>query len=155
MPNAVNHELSTEDQGWLKRLSTEIWQEHEDRMRANLSGHTWTQKSYTEKRKLTVDEWERVKRLIRAHELPCLPDGGTFGFGFSLTVCAHSIPGVKPETLVRITGEHLPGMENSGHRANWGQIWETFEPFTHSPRNRELLAFYGFEEPRNREHYEY
>jgi len=153
MAKTAKHELSPRKLAWLKRLSDEIWQEHESEFRANLSGHVTRGNYRTEKRKLTNDEFKRLKKLIRAHELPCLPGGGTFGFGFSLTVCAHSVPGIEPDVLIRITGAHLPGIEAGQN--NWGKIWDAFEPFTHSPRNRELLDFYGFEAPRERGYYEY
>jgi hypothetical protein len=153
MAKTAKHELSTDELAWIRRLSDEIWDEHEDEIRANLSGHVTRRKYRTEKRKLADGEFKRLKKLIRAHELPCLPGGGTFGFGFSLTVCAHSVPGIEPDALIRITGEHLPGIEAG--QQNWSKIWDTFEPFTHSPRNRELLAFYGLEAPRERGYYEY
>ena len=140
--------LSPEEQAWVKQLSGEIWQLNESP--GNVHGDNYR----TEKRKLTKEEWKRLKKLIYAHELPCLPGGGTFGFGFSLTVCSHSpAPQVKPEPLITITGKHLPKVQ-PGHE-NWDQIWATFSPFTHAPRNIELLAFYGMEAPRERVHYEY
>lgn len=156
MAKTVNYDLSTQDLSWLKQLSDEIWQANESESRANLSGHTWKERYYTEKRVMTEDEWKRLKELILAHELPCTPGGGVFGFGFSLTVFSHpSFPGIMPEIAICVTGNHLPHIENPGHGENWGKIWETFEPFTHSARNRELLGYYGFEPPRERSYYEY
>ncbi|MBI5655112.1 hypothetical protein HZC53_05695 [Candidatus Uhrbacteria bacterium] len=156
MAKPVKFELSPKDLAWLEKLSAEIWEEHESEMRANLSGHTWRQKYRTEKRPLTRQEFKRLERLIRTHELPCLPGSGTFGFGFSLTVCGHSAsPGVKPDALICVTGAQLPAALFPSANNDRGLVWSTFEPFTHSPRNRELLKLYGFEEPRERSHYEY
>lgn len=147
-------ELSPKDLAWLEKLGAAIWQTHESAVRANLSGHLMRNDYRTEKRSLTRQEFRRLTRLIRAHELPCLPGSGTFGFGFSLTVCGHSAsPGVKPDALITITGKHLPAALSGGN--GWDGIWSAFEPFTHSPRNCEILAFYGFDPPRERGYYEY
>ncbi len=154
MAKKIAHALSDKDTAWLKKLADGIWEEHTSTQHANLSGHSWESKYHTEKRRLKPAEWERLRKLIRKHELPCLPGPGTFGFGFSLTVCGHSdSPSAKPDVLIRVTGQHLPSVPAG--QQHWGEIWDAFEPFTHAPRNRELLAFYGFEAPRERGHYEY
>lgn len=154
MAKKTTRALSTKNLAWLKKLAAEIWEEHTDVNYANLSGRKFETKRYSEKRRLAPDEWTKLQQLIRRHELPCLPGGGTFGFGFSLTVCGHSpLPEAKPDTLIVVTGQHLPDIL-PGHQ-HWGEIWAAFEPFTHSPRNRELLEFYGFEAPRERGYYEY
>lgn len=155
MAKPVKHDLSPKDIAWLKKLSAEIWQEHLAFERANLTGHVRCKRWLTEKRNLTRQEYKRLERLIRAHELPCLPGGGTFGFGFSLTVCGHSAsPGVKPDAIIAITGKQLPAVLFGSSPSN-DEIWAAFEPFTHSPRNREILSHYGFEPPRERGYYEY
>ncbi|MFA4954764.1 MAG: hypothetical protein WC641_05620 [Patescibacteria group bacterium] len=148
MTQPKSHVLSPEDAVWLERLESEIWKKHIDDPH-NPSETTW----YDETRKLTPEEFERLKMLILEYELPCEPGGGTFGFGFSLYVFNHPpSSGMKPQGLIRITGGHLE--IEPGHK-NWGKIWDTFEPFTHSARNKELLAAYGMEAPRGRKHYEY
>jgi hypothetical protein len=154
MEKPVSRVLSPKDLAWLKKLDAEIWQVHDSTVRANLSGHLMRKSYRTENRKLIRQEFKRLERLIRTHELPCLPGSGVFGFGFSLTVCSHSeSPGVKPEALIVLTGKHLPSCLFG--EADWNTTWAAFLPFTHSPRNRELLAFYGFDPPREREYYEY
>lgn len=143
--------LSDENERWLKGLWDEIWEKVDAHTRDNFSGRSY----HTEKRKLTSEEWDRLKGLILDHELPCMPDSGTWGFGFSLNVFGHSdSPNVKPDLLVSVTGNHLPFLNHPSHK-DWDRIWATFEPFTHSPRNRELLMLYGFGEPGDRLDYEY
>lgn len=155
MAKPVKHELSPKDLAWLNKISAEIWQEHESFERANLTGHLSRKRWRTEKRSMTRQEFKRLERLIRAHELPCLPGGGTFGFGFSLTVCEHSAsPGVKPDVIIVITGKQLPAALFGASPSN-DEIWAAFELFTHSPRNREILKLYGFDKPRERAYYDY
>ena len=146
--------LSPEDLSWLKRLNVSIWEIHESEARANLSGHISYGTFSTEKRQLTDEEFKRLKKLIRKHELPCLPGSGTFGFGFSLTVYNHSPDcRIKPEPVIMITGKHLRQIKPGAK--HWGKIWATFEPFTHSPRNREILMWYGLPQPLSRKELEY
>ncbi|MDQ7814978.1 MAG: hypothetical protein RDU25_04210 [Patescibacteria group bacterium] len=156
MAQPIRHELSAKDLVWLEMLSAKIWQRHQTVQRANLSGHTMRKDYCTEKRSLTRQEFKRLERLIRAHELPCTPGSGVFGFGLSLTIFAHSAsPGVKPDALIRITGKQLPLMLFPDTQSDEGKVWEIFSSFTHTARNRELLSLYGFEPPREREYYEY
>lgn len=84
MAKTINHDLSPEDLAWLKRLSDEIWQINPSP--GNIHGDAYR----TEKRRLSKAEWNLLKRIVSSCELPCLPGGGTFGLGFSLTVCNHT-----------------------------------------------------------------
>lgn len=95
-------------------------------------------------RSLTVEEWTMVARAIKEHELPCALEYQAYGFAFVVYE-----PGVetkiRPALLLYIEDQQFPF--DSAKQGFDGQM-ETalrLEPLTHSERNKELLAWSGFE----------
>jgi hypothetical protein len=89
--------LSKQDIAWLKKLESEIWIKHKGSWPHY---RPWSE----EKRKLTHDEWEKIKNLIDTHRLPLIMHNS--GFGFSVGIAIH---GTDPcEYLIFIDSCHLP-----------------------------------------------
>lgn len=140
---------------WLVDLDTQIWRNTEHVMRANMSGHTWTQKSRELVRKLTFDEWGRVQAIINDEKLLTSLHNCGFGFTCGMAVYEHPTPiypgiPLEPRRLIFLESHHLPFKED---RFEAG--WMTFSPFTHAKKNAEWLAQYGMEPPKEKVYYAY
>lgn len=104
---------------------------------------------------LSDEEWERVERLIREHELPCEMTT-MWGFSYRLHVLDHSpVPQALPESLLLVHARQTPFFDEKDRERSSNEAWERFSAFTHSERNREMARFYGIREPMPRGRYEY
>jgi hypothetical protein len=143
------------DLEWLVWLDGELWHEVTYTMRANMTGHTWNQKSRTLTRKLTDEEWVRVQNIIRKHNLLTSLHNCGFGFTCGMWIYEHPIPiypgiPLEPRGLLFIESHHLPFKED---RFEAG--WTAFSPFTHSGQNAAWLKQYKMEEPKGKSYYDY
>jgi hypothetical protein len=141
MPIKENHDghapLSKQDIAWFEKLEGEIWIRREG---------SWPQ----EKRKLTGDEWEKIKDLIDTHRLPLVMHNS--GFGFSIGISIHGTDPCKQ--LIFIDSHHLPQFDRKKYRAfEYG--WKIFSPMTHDNRNREILRSFKIEKSMKKDHYDY
>lgn len=142
-------DLSAEDRLWIEKLQASVWTHHP----ATRSGYAYS----NETRSLTNDEFQRLFGLAKIHQLPCVMGVGVFGFGLSITIYAHpSAPGEEAEYLICVTDKQLPETEEKEKRRDVvDRAWETWTPYTHSDRARELVELYELEKPRERGYYEY
>lgn len=132
---------------WIAELRASIWEEMFDRAQCR----TW----HNACRLLTNEEKRRLFSLIKRHNLPCVIDCGSFGFGLSLTVYNHAIiPGVQPERLICITDQHIVPPTVRGDEAKRMRA-KLFSHFAYTEENRRMLAYYGFPPPSTIEQCEY
>lgn len=104
--------------------------------------------------RLTEAEWKEVKRLARAHELPCVLHNTSYGFClvvYELGVIA----GIKPEHLMVIRDHQFPFLSAAGGFAGQGETLRRLHSFTHRRRNQELIAWSGFKPLKPSSHYVY
>lgn len=135
--------LSKEDLAFLRHLNEDIWWKTTDRFG---SIHAFP----AHDRPVTAEERVRVLDLIRKHELPCMLSSGIYG-NLSMVVADHvDVAGSGAPRVISLSSEHL-GVNN----LPWNDQYDFFAQFTHSVRNRELLAFYNLPTPQDRLAYEY
>lgn len=106
-------------------------------------------------RKLTDEEWDRVKAVIVEENILCQMGNADFGFNLAMYLFKCPLyPGPSPEWVLKVAAQHLPwwGQEKDSH---WNRSWEEFKQFTHSDKNTKILKFFGMEAPQPKTHYEY
>lgn len=105
-------------------------------------------------RPLTDEEWQKAQELIHEFELPCVLR--LTGYGFDLVIYPHAeIKGQKPYEILSVDDSNFPF---SSAKKGWDGQEETLQilsAITHTPRNTELLSWYGFEPLRELDHYIY
>ena len=107
---------------------------------------------------LTEDEWESVKALVVDQGFPVTIGGGNPGLGgLSLVILtAPPIPQASPELLCRIKDDQLPDVPRRSPGGRERVAMELLKPLVDTPRNRELLQWYGLSLPNfDPSHYEY
>lgn len=117
---------------WLRGLDGEVRRIIRDR---TTSSHP--------KRDLTSEEWARVQELIKEFELPCyfFP----LAYGFSLVIFSHGeVQGENPPFLLEIQDSQFPIPSAKKGFAGQEETLELLSSITHTPRNAELLKWYGF-----------
>ncbi len=140
--------LDAQDRDWFAVLRNEVWKTHRD----SRSGIRWGEAL----RELTETEIEKIWRLVELHGLPCVMINTAFGFDVGVVVYDHApVPEIKPEALIAISGDHLPGGKSAPNGRKFGENFDYFSRFTHTDDNRQILDFYGFEEPKSKGHYDY
>ncbi len=95
-------------------------------------------------RSLSEEEWVEIKMNIGAHQLPCLLRQSAYGF--CLVIHDHGyLQGIKPDQLLVI--DHLQFPFPSAKEGIDGQsvTLRILRRLTHTRRNHQLLAWYGFE----------
>lgn len=130
--------------GWLEQLDKEV--------RKVIKGSRFT--SSHPERNLMTEEWERVQQLIKEYELPCYL--GPEPYGFSFVVFPHKeIKGQIPPFLVAIQDSQFPIPSATKGFDGQEETLRILSEFTHSPRNTELLEWYGFDPLDRAESYSY
>ena len=144
------------DIAWLKELSKELWPPQEPSLDAY--GRPIPSFKLEASRRLTQDEWVRLKKTIVEHKLIVeMVITNMFG-GVGVALYAHpSYPGLPAEPLLLITQDHLPGEKEPEPTEGLclREAWETFSVFTHTEQNQSYLKQYGLELPRSAGHYDY
>ena len=110
--------------------------------------------SHHSNRPLTEGEWEEVLDYIRRYELPCIlqPDA----YGFALWIHEHDmLPGEIPKYLLRIENGQFPFPSAKLGFAGQEETVRKVAEITHTPRNKEILAWYGFRPLERPEYYVY
>jgi len=157
--------LSEADVFWMKDMNKRIWKPcAPDRF-----GHV----IYTDDGSISVEEQDKIFRLIRECKLMTTMGCGMFGLsGYSMGVWNHpEFPGLGPEHLMTLTDGHLPAPSKEVmSRFNKGEerqavcenAWILFSQFTHSPTNLKLIELYKsesrgskIEPPQARSYYDY
>lgn len=136
----------------------EEWQS--DRFR---SGYVMTERP----RRLTDEEWGRVRRIIEDQHLPVKMVNTRYGFGVGMVIYEPErewiYPGVedesRPPTLTMVSQSHLPTSESTSdcddRRIRFDDGWRCFEPLTHADGNLEVLRRCQIEPPGRKIDYEY
>lgn len=138
--------ISEEDLKWVLELRRQIWME----CAPDQFGH----RACWDSRELTEEEWERVKAILARYELPIELSSDGLGH-LCIVVYQHpEVPGVPAEAWLGLRMDHLPGIKKQrGYENSFPYGWKRFSPFTHSERNRQLLALYGLDPVKDRGHY--
>ncbi len=146
--NALFPPPSEEDLHWLKSLQDQV----SERILMRDRFHNFHTRQLV--RKLTMDEFERLREL--APQFMIVPSTAEYGFNFGITLCIEPqpiYPGVEPtiESVFFISGEYLP--DEIGQR--FENAWEVLSLLSHNNVNREKLARNSIEKPRDKSHYDY
>ena len=141
--------LADEDREWLVELNEQIWRDSDQDRFGRV--HSF------EERELTRKEWTRVKRLVRAHALPCEMHSGPYGGLWIRIFAPPAAPGAPAEYILAVGQENIPGFKKigGGYVKRHPAAWRALSPLTHSPRNQELLELFGLEQSRASSYYEY
>lgn len=120
-------DLAPADLSWLKGLH-----------RSGIG--TWE----TGNRPLKPDEFERIKRLIATHGLPCTYSHDAHDVLFIKIHVPSSVPDIEPEAVLGLAYDNIPGFVYAArdHRAFRDQAEEQLLAMAKTPRNRELVALY-------------
>lgn len=159
---AAGKTILERDLEWLRKLDAELWKEEwmSGRFR---SGYVRVELP----RRLSDDEWARVRKIVDDHRLPVTVVNTRFGFGVGMVIYEPErewiYPGVeeesKPGVLTMISQSHLPESEStsdcSDRRIKFEDGWRCFEPLTHSRPNLEVLRRCHLREPGPMGHYVY
>lgn len=109
---------------------------------------------WREVRHLSQEEWETIQRIVTEYELPCSLRHTAYGFDF--LVYSHGmVEGENPQCILGIDNGQFPF--KSAHKGFAGQeeTLEVLSVLTHTPRNAELLRWYGFRALESAESYAY
>jgi hypothetical protein len=157
------HDLDLE---WLRELDRELWEEKWTYRRTGRYAERVLVKNETSRR-LTDDEWSRVKRIVGDYRLPVTMASTRFGFGVGMVIYGPErewlYPGVeeesRPEAVTMISQSHLPRSESTfdgeDKRIKFDDGWRCFEPLTHAERNLEILGRCRIKAPGRKIDYEY
>jgi hypothetical protein len=155
--------LRERDIEWLRELDGELWEDKwmTDRYRGGRYVKTELP------RRLTDEEWRRVKSIVERQRLPVTMSNTRFGFGVGLVIFEPErewiYPGVeeesRPPALTMISQSHLPKSESSfdgaDKRCLFEDGWRCFEPLTHAQDNFEVLRRCRLKEPGTKGDYAY
>lgn len=137
--------LSAEDVKRLREMDQAIWKRSKDRFG---STHAFPKDS----KALSKKEQEYVLGLIGKHVLPCSLRSGPYG-ELSFSVFDHSeMLDIPLDRVISLSEEHF-GLK--GTFKTWRAVFDEMSKVTHSQRNRDVLAFYGFHPPGPASDYEY
>lgn len=143
MPLPTMQEMD-EVRAWLSWLDDKLWTVREEAFGSQ------RRKFATRRRKLTEDEWKRVKKIAGAFVIE--PVNCSMGFNFGIFI--HDAPtyiGMPPERLILIEGGHLPeGMDDS-----FDGSWKEMSPLSHNPANEARLKLFGLPPLQTKGHYDY
>ena len=92
---------------------------------------------------ISEDEWKEIKRLARAHELPCVLHHAAYGFCLAVYEPG-DVRGINPDHLVVINDHQFPFSSAARGFAGQGETLRRLRSLTHRERNHELLAWCGF-----------
>jgi hypothetical protein len=141
-------DLPEEDKVWLTTLDGLIWSSSTDRF-----GHVH-RFPLREQTPLLPEALERVCKLVKDHELPCVMRSGPYAH-LSLTFYAHPpFPGGPVDRLIVLAEEHLGAPEGGGDEG-WRERWRFMSKWSHTERNEELAELYGLPIPGPISHYCY
>lgn len=103
-------------------------------------------------RPLKADEFERIKRLIAEHDLPCSLQHDAHDVLFVSIHIPPPVPDIKPEEVLMLAFDNFPGFDhnvgNKAYRAFRDQADGQILAMTRTPRNRDLLKLYKIESER-------
>jgi len=106
---------------------------------AQKNGRDWTKS-----RPLTEAEWEEVKDSIEKFHFPCSLHCTAYGFVF--VVHNHEpIQDAHPDPLLCVEHGEFPFQSSKKGFDGQLETLGTLSSITHSPRNTEVLAWYGFD----------
>lgn len=164
--------MTDENRKWLQDLHQSIWKETRG-LRTVGQGRQESYTYYTESRRLTVEEWDRLAGILQTTTCELVNSG--FGFGCAVRVFDETVsppyPGIPqevPELLLVVDKNHLPldgrteevptlkgKVSRPADRTYFEDGWVAFSPHTHSEENVVRLKEAGLPAPRSKGHYEY
>lgn len=104
-------------------------------------------------RALTPNEWAKVQRLVRDFEFPCMVENHLFHSVFWVYEHTHlPLTAVKSEIILIVDAGELKYLAKDA-RDVWVKAAPEFTALTHSLRNAEVLAWYGFRPLQPAEYY--
>ena len=104
--------------------------------------------------RMSQKEWDKVLRLIKLYELPCVMGDCNFGFQYALNIYNHiAKSGDEPKFIIMIGEKQLPS--ESEKTPDKGKVWELFSGLVKNKRNVHFLDLYGLKKIRERSHYDY
>lgn len=113
-------------------------------------------------RQLTDGEWAAIEKLLSTEGSGyfCQMSNSEFGFQLALAIFQDALfPGVHPDCVFLVRPNIMPGYDDDNRKSHpeerWNRMWDVFSKYTHSERNKRILAFYEMEEPKNKVHYAY
>ncbi len=138
--------VAGDDLAWLAALKYKLWDVPTSRSCNSL---------WRVLRPLSVDELRRLSEMILGYQLPCVMNSDCYGH-FALVIYNHTeVFYPEPELLFIIDADHLPSPAPLPYIKFSDYVWDVFSMFAGSLRNRELAAFYGLEQLKERYAYEY
>jgi hypothetical protein len=151
--------LDDDWRGWLRQLERAIRGHKRQITRTGKVVYAGSDSpAFADGRKLSFEEWGRVRALIREHDLIVVPRNACMGFGCAITLYEESVPiyptiPPMPKKLIDITQEHLPGLPDEGR--TFHAAWEEFAPFIETDRNKARAKQEGLGVIREKHHYDY
>ena len=145
---ALDPELSR----WLTQLDAGIWKP------VTYSDKFGLREGREEKRKLSKEEWRKVKKVIASKNvILTLHDGGGLVLYASLWEYPASIFEDNTVLLLTISNHHLEGVSSGlNARTEKGGLWGIVKPFTHSRANKSAVkAFLPGHEIKERSAHDY
>lgn len=143
------------DVEYLTNLCKELW-------RTTAPSRGFPNGMAVEARRLTEEEWVKVKDILDRGIYIYQMSNACMGFGCGMSVGEmHSAlyPGLPEEVTwhLFITNDHLPASETTRRNQvpSFKDGWRVFSPYTHSDSNRKSLEAYKLEPPQAESHYEY
>lgn len=138
-------DLSDEDRRWLSdvrmRTCDAVAVVHPHRQTTRIAVYQFTE-----------EEWCRIQRIITEYELPCAMYAGPYGFG--VLVYDHApVQGVTPPVAYSFEYWQPFGFDRGA--LFQPEAARRLSAITHTPRNAELLAWYGMPPLREPEYYVY
>ena len=154
--------MSTDDLAWMRELQAALWPPEQAEKGRLKTPHGPVQLKLEAKRQLKKREWKQVKKAIAEHKL-IVEMGGTNMFGgVGIWIHEHPpMPGIdKPELILNLTQEHLPGKTGKkGSEPTQGacltEAWEMFSELADTDQNLRWLKQYGLELPKSASSYDY
>ena len=146
---AVVPEVSESDRRWFRKVDGKIWTR-------TVADDAFKTRHAFEKREMMAEEWQKARKLIRSHQLPCELHSDCYGHLFMVVYAHPAAIGLDPEVLMVVGNQNLPGWKRRyPARRDDNYEWEALSLLTHSRRNCELLSLYKLNPSLERGHYEY
>lgn len=143
--------LTAAELAWLESLRKRFWHQSAP----DCTGQTRMLSNFN--KRLTSEEWRKLKELIRAHGLPVTISGGWRGEIYLIIYDHSDAPGLPAKQVLALEQCHIPEIGDLGPTGGLcqGKAYRVMTRLTNTRENLSRLELYGIEKPRERSCYDY
>ena len=144
------------DLQWLKELEAELWPEEQQKKGRIETPHGAVQLKLEAKKRLTEEEWDRIRNVVDEEKLIVEMVGTNMFGGVGIVIYEQPCqPGMDHECVLTLTEEHLLGDIGATGGACSREAWGAFSELSDTEQNKAWLKQYGLRQPRPASSFDY